>query len=362
MWFAGTRLLQIGLLFVLVVSIAQVVWWYIDQNMHTSAVRARQIEHFDADVRAAEMLMQSGVSEERLTRLYPHLVVENGRAAVAPASLESMDEVRRKRLNQYRWEGGFFIVVLVACMAVLWRALREEALLRRRQQNFIAAVSHEFKSPLASLQLNVETMQLREPPPEKSKELLRRMLLDLRRMGEMVAKILDAARLEQGRIELVPEPVHLAGTVSTVLESFEARAQAAGVRLQADVPDEIEVQADPVAVRTVLSNLIDNAVKATTAAGGGKVKVEGARTDGHVCLTVEDDGLGFRPEERSKIFRKFYRPGDELRRNRPGAGLGLFIVKRFVALEKGRVQASSAGPGRGAKFTVSWPVAHGTGR
>jgi signal transduction histidine kinase len=357
-----TRLLQISLLLVLVVCVAQVVWWYVDLTRFSNAVRADQLEHFDTDVPAAQMLLDSGLPRERVTALYPHLIIENGQVAIAPDTLERMSDQRRRRLNQYRWEGGFFVVVLGACMFVLWRALRQQALLRKRQQNFIAAVSHEFKSPLASLQLNVETMQLRELTKEKSKQLLGRMLLDLRRMEAMVSKILDVARLEQGRIQLSPEPVHLAGTVAYLTESFVTRADAGNVRLESEVPDEIEVQADPVAVRTVLSNLIDNAVKATAAAGGGTVRIRGERTDGHVTVTVEDTGLGFQPEERAKLFHKFYRPGNELRRNSPGVGLGLYIVQRFMALENGRVQASSAGPGQGAAFSVSWPVAQGAGR
>ena len=115
--------------------------------------------------------------------------------------------------------------------------------------------------------------------------------------------------------------------------------------------------ADPLAARTVVRNLVDNAVKATAAAGGGTVIVQAGKTDGGVRLEVRDNGLGFQPQEAGRLFEKFYRPGDELRRKSPGSGLGLFIVKGFMQLERGRVDARSDGPGKGAVFSVSWPAA-----
>jgi signal transduction histidine kinase len=114
-----------------------------------------------------------------------------------------------------------------------------------------------------------------------------------------------------------------------------------------------------VAVRTVLRNLVDNAIKAVAAKGGGVVRVEGRRAAGAVELEVRDDGVGFPPEEADRLFEKFYRLGDELRRTSPGSGLGLYIVRRFVQLTGGRVSARSAGPGEGAAFTVRWPAARG---
>jgi signal transduction histidine kinase len=357
---SATRLMQICILILLVVSAAQVLWWYVDQELYSAKVRERMLTHFAHDRAAAQHALDAGGSAASIAEDYPHLRVVDGTVEIVPEARAEIEEERARRVNRYRWEGGFFLVVLVASMSVLWRALREEALMRRRQQNFIAAVSHELKSPLASLQLGAETMMLRELPPERSREILVRMLAELNRMGDLVSKILDATRLDHGHIRLTREPVLLTETVSSVLSSLATRAEAGGVRFETGVADDCEITADPLAATTVVRNLVDNAVKATAAAGGGTVTVRAEKTDGQVRLEVRDDGLGFRPEDAGRLFEKFYRPGDELRRKSPGSGLGLFIVRGFMQLERGRVEAHSDGPGKGAVFSVSWPAARGT--
>ncbi len=244
-------------------------------------------------------------------------------------------------------------------MAVLAQALHQDAQLRRRQQNFLAAVTHEFKSPLASIKLSAETLSLRDPPPDKRRVLVERLLADVDRLEAMIGNILDTARLEEGRVQLKPERVSVASAVRALAEEVGPRAAAAGVTLDASVEPALEVQADPLALRTVLRNLVDNAIKATAAAGGGTVTVRAEEAGGFVKLVVRDTGVGFAARESNQLFEKFYRPGDELRRKTRGSGLGLYIVRRFVELEHGRVSAHSDGPGRGAEFTVLWPVPRG---
>ena len=107
----------------------------------------------------------------------------------------------------------------------------------------------------------------------------------------------------------------------------------------------------------MLRNLLDNAFHAVTDKGGGSVWIGAKRVNQFVQLVVRDDGVGFDPSESSHLFEKFYRPGHELRRKGSGQGLGLYIVRRFVELEKGRVHAFSEGIGKGATFEVWWPEA-----
>jgi signal transduction histidine kinase len=238
----------------------------------------------------------------------------------------------------------------------VWRALREEARLRQRQQNFVAAVSHELKSPLASLQLSVETLSLREPPLERVRELAGRMAADIARMTDMITKILDAARLEQRRIDLKPERVALLPALRRALDELESRRHKSSARVEIDVDEDLEVFADPAGVGTVLRNLLDNAFRSLPA-GGGEVRVRAEPAERFVRLTVEDDGGGFPPDESSLLFDKFYRSGDEMRRKGAGQGLGLYIVRQFLDLENGRILAHSDGLGKGATFEVWWPSA-----
>ncbi|UCF69258.1 MAG: HAMP domain-containing histidine kinase [Acidobacteriota bacterium] len=350
----GRRVMQISMLILLVVCSAQVLWWFVDQERMIQAHRARMIALWRAEGAAAQVLLETGVDLRTVEALFPHIEVGKHPPQIRQVVIEDLDATRFRRLNRYAWEGGFFVVVLFACMAVIWRTLRQEASLRQRQQNFIAAVTHELKSPLASLQLSAETMAMRQLEPERQQILVRRVLDDLVRMEDLISKILDTSRLEQGRFHPEAEPVALDRIVEGVVSGFAERAETAGVIIEQQVPTETEIFADPDSVKTVVRNLMENAIKATASTGGGRVTLRAQPADGFIRFTVEDTGVGFAPSEAERLFQKFYRPGDEMRRRSTGTGLGLFIVRRMVSANGGRVKAFSAGEGRVALFTVDW--------
>jgi signal transduction histidine kinase len=163
----ATRALEIGFLALLVFSTAQVVWWIYDQNRLAESDHARVVELYEIEVELARALLAEGRAWPEIVARLPQLELVDGAVRVAPEALAALAAERRSRLRRYGWEGGFFLVVLVAAMWVVARALREETALRHRQQNFLAAITHELKSPLASLQLSLETIELRAPEPER---------------------------------------------------------------------------------------------------------------------------------------------------------------------------------------------------
>ena len=163
-----TKAMQIGFLALLLISAAQAGWWMYDGVRYARSV------------------------EERFSVGDPSVAEDSG-----------------ARINRIVWEGGFFLVVLIGGMAVLTRTLRHDAELRKRQQNFLAAVSHEFKSPLASIQLAAETLVLRSRDDD-GKRLGRRILEDGERLLRMIDNLLDTTRLEEGRQHLNPQLTNLA--------------------------------------------------------------------------------------------------------------------------------------------------------
>jgi signal transduction histidine kinase len=215
-------------------------------------------------------------------------------------------------------------------------------------------VSHEFKSPLASVQLAAETLVLRSTDAA-SKRLGQRILEDCERLLRMVDNLLDTTRLEEGRHRLVPERIDLRTGIEASVAEVAERAQRHGVRIAIDVPEALVLTIDRTALESILRNLLDNAVKACVAGPGTRIEISAVRADGKVELTVRDDGLGFPPEEAAMMFGKFYRLGDELRRRTPGTGLGLYLVKRLAEMSGATVGATSAGSGCGAAVTVAWP-------
>jgi signal transduction histidine kinase len=258
------------------------------------------------------------------------------------------------RINRVRWEGGFFLAVLLGGMVVLTRTLRHDAELRRRQQNFLAAVSHEFKSPLASIQLAAETLVLRADDSD-ARRLGGRIHEDGARLLRMIDNLLATTRLEEGRQTLAAQTTNLRTAVDSAVAAIDERAKAHGIAVTVEVPSHLSLEVDPTVIETGLRNLLDNALKACVAAQGRAIAVCAVRDDSGTALAVCDDGLGFSPAEADLIFEKFYRLGDELRRPTPGTGLGLYIVRLLAEQSGATVKAYSEGPGRGAVVTIRWP-------
>jgi signal transduction histidine kinase len=345
-----SKALQVGFLALLVISIAQVGYWITAEVLYTRDIERRMTAFFSADF-----------EERELRTLLPEVQVDpsTGPAGMREQALAAIARNGASRTNRYLWEGGFFLVVLLGGMAVLTRTIRHDAELRRRQQNFLAAVSHEFKSPLASIRLAAETLVLRSHEPD-SKRLGERMLEDGERLLRMVDNLLDTTRLEEGRQHLAPAITSIRTVADTTVAEVADRARLSGIQITLDVPSDLSVSVDPRALETALRNLLDNAIKACVAGNGHAIAVRARRIAAGIELAVSDDGLGFPPEDAAMIFEKFYRLGDELKRSMPGTGLGLYIVKRLVELSGARIDARSEGEGRGATVTIRWPEQQAT--
>jgi signal transduction histidine kinase len=350
------RFLHLTIIFLLVFSLAQVVWWFIDQRSLASASALQTKTLYGYEMLAAQKLAEGGASEGDIKAIFPHARMENGQVILAPEALADLESAERRHTNRYAWEGGFFLMVQALAIAVLWRGLRGEAEIRRRQDNFLTMVSHQFKTPLASLQLSLETMVMRQLSPERFQQLSQRMLDDLRRMENMVSKILDTARLDRGRLQLNRERLFLAEAVRHVTSHLEDTAKRENIRVDVAVPADLEIHADPMAVDGVLRNLIENAMAAMGPAKGGTLTINARRGAGGIELDVRDTGVGFAPDQAEKLFDKFFRLETSGGRDAAGTGLGLFIVRRFMHFENGQVRAASEGPGKGATFTVTWPA------
>jgi signal transduction histidine kinase len=352
----ATRVFQLTALALVVVSAVQVGWWLFDQHAYTveKAQAARAL--YAGQARAAQALLSAGVAEAQVRELLPDIEITAGQAQLAPAADSALVEEVARRYRQYAWEGSFFLLALAACIAVIGRALRAEARVLEEQDDFLALVSHQFKTPLASLQLSLETMALRPLAPEQSRALIERMLADLGRMETMVTQILESVRLERGRVDLRSEPVELAGAVARVLGALEERASGQRISLTSDVAPGLYVLTDPLALDVIVRNLLENALAAVAAAGGGSIAFSARSAEGEVALAVRDSGVGFRPDDGKRLFEKFSRlhPGGS---GQYGTGLGLYIVKRLMQLADGRVTAESAGVGQGACFVLTWPAA-----
>jgi signal transduction histidine kinase len=352
-----TRVFQITVLLLVIVAAVTVGYWLYDQHTRGVERTAALTRLYDQQTAGARGLLSAGVPVARVSALFPDLYVSTARVALADEQQAALLNEQQQRLRQYLWEGGFFLLTMFACIGVIFAALRAETRVLNEQEQFLALVSHQFKTPLASLQLSLETMSLRQLPPEHSRARVERMLADLTRMETMVGQILDSSRLSQGRMELKREAVPLDGMVKRVVSQYLERAQTDHISIESQVPPQLQVLSDPLAVDAVVRNVLENALAAVAPVGGGKVSLIARAVGTEVELAVRDSGIGFRHADQDQLFRKFSRLNAGAGSSYYGTGLGLFIVRRLMQLTGGRVSASSEGLGRGAEFVLHWPRA-----
>ncbi|MFT4560957.1 MAG: signal transduction histidine kinase [Gammaproteobacteria bacterium] len=352
-----TRALQTGFLFLLAIAAAQAAWWVFENAHHAKATAAR-LEQLYVDSATTITAALSGADAAAIDRALDHIkFAPNTRIAlVDPDAIDAIRNEAQRRTNRFYWEGGFFLLVLIVAMFGLAATIRRDRQLARRQQNFLASVSHEFKSPLASIQLTAETLN-RRSGDEETKRWGTRILVDCERLLRTVENLLNTNRLDEGSHNLIPETIRLSEVFSSLRDEFEERMQHYEITFTTEVEETISLHIDAISFETIVRNLVDNALKACIAGDGKSVALRAMLTDAQIVMSVSDSGIGFEASEKSLLFEKFYRVGDEQRRTTPGTGLGLYIVKRLANLSGASVLADSEGPGRGATITLKWDKA-----
>jgi signal transduction histidine kinase len=219
---------------------------------------------------------------------------------------------------------------------------------------FVSIVSHELRTPLTALVGFSELLLTRPISETEQREWTESMHFAAKRLTKLVEDLLDVSRIEDGRIELHRQPVDLKAAVSRVLTDF--RVSTPAHRFDECYAESLPpLLADPDKLTQVLTNLISNAVKYSP--DGGAVTVSATASNGSVRVSVADQGLGLPAHELTRIFTRFHRVQDQTRRQIPGTGLGLYITKRLVELQQGRIWAESVGPGHGSTFHVELPAA-----
>jgi signal transduction histidine kinase/DNA-binding response OmpR family regulator len=224
----------------------------------------------------------------------------------------------------------------------------------RRKDEFLAMLSHELRNPLAPIRTAIEVIR-RVAPPDPTLTMAREAVdRQVTHLVRLVEELLDVSRISEGRIALKKEQVELskviAQSVETVLPLAEQRGHALSVKLPA-AP--VWIFGDFVRLTQIFGNLLNNSVKYTP--DGGHIKISALALEGEAAIVVEDDGQGIEPRLLPQVFELFVQGERSLDRSQGGLGVGLTLVKRLVELHQGRVEAHSAGAGRGSTFKVSLP-------
>jgi|SRR5579862_9558219 signal transduction histidine kinase len=249
--------------------------------------------------------------------------------------------------------GTVLFLLLMGGLGLLVLLLLREVRLNERQSNFVSAVTHELKTPVASLKLYLDTLRLRDLPEARRDDFYKTMGEDIERLNATINSVLHAAMYTDRHVD-DPQPVDIARIAVHAIDLTVTRNQLAEDAIRYHGPESLMLRGDGAALETALLNLLDNAVKYSKEKVAVDVEVEsdeGARAR----VRVRDQGIGMNRAHLRFIFNRFYRIGSEVRRSRPGTGLGLFIVRSVVKGHKGTISAESLGPDRGSTFTLTLP-------
>jgi two-component system phosphate regulon sensor histidine kinase PhoR len=259
--------------------------------------------------------------------------------------------------NQKKWAAsllGVAAVVSFGGLFMLHRTLRRERQLNEMKSQFVASVSHELRAPVASIRLMADALEAEKVAPETAKEFHRLIAREGARLSTLVGNVLDHARIEQGRKVWKMEPCDLSALVADTVRVMEPLAREKGIALKQELST-VEATVDADAIQQALVNLLDNAIKFSPPGAAVTTSLAIDEERRTWCLSVRDEGPGIPKEEQSRIFERFYRPGDELRRETQGTGIGLSLVKSIAEAHDGKVTVVSE-PGRGSTFTLVIPM------
>ncbi len=254
---------------------------------------------------------------------------------------------QRKRA-QYAGEGVIFFAVIIIAAYFLFRATIRHFRFTQQQQNFMMAVTHELKTPIAIVKLNIETLQRRSLKEEYKERLLEDTISEADRLNNLCNNILVTSQLETGKYNCLKESIDMNVLLEQTVQEFQHRFKNVSI-VYNQVADSLMLNGEVLLIQLLLNNLIENAIKYSFK--DAFITLSLKQNGNKLMLTVADNGQGISDEEKKKVFEKFYRTGDENKRKTKGTGLGLYLCKKIVQSHNGSISIADNHP-QGTIFTV----------
>ena len=250
-------------------------------------------------------------------------------------------------------EALFFVVSLVIGIWLINRSYHREIETATQRRNFLLSITHELKSPIASIRLVLETFvkRLSNLNPEQANKLTNSALQETDRLNELVNNLLLAAKVETAYTP-TKEAINLSNLFHEVIEKLRTKYPQVNF-LFSKQPEEVEIQADKLGMSSIAFNLLENAIK--YGEGEKKIGIDLQRQNGSILLEVSDNGIGISDKDKKMVFEKFYRIGNEDTRKTKGTGLGLYIVSEVVKAHDGEITIENNQP-KGTIFKIKLPV------
>lgn len=323
----NTKVITFLYFFLLLYTVAILIWWGILLHEQNTQITRLQLQNLE---------LREGAQSTQDTYLTEWKQIQNAR------KLHNL---------QYIGEGGTFMLIILISAGFVFLTMRRQIRFGKQQQNFMAAVTHELKSPIAVLRLNLETMQKHKLDEEKRHKLYNNTLGELRRLDQLCNNMLLASQFDSRTYHLVKERVNLSNLLNEVADQSRSRMQ--HHHLVTDIARDVIVSAEGFMLQIAVSNLLENATK--YAPKGSTISLWLSTGENHARIQVADEGEGISPGERERIFSRFYRSGNENTRRSKGTGLGLFLSKKIIEQHHGRILVHNNMP-KGSIFEITLPL------
>ena len=305
----------------LMYMVAALIWWFIalnNQNIAMAQMRLVQINKDDANY---------------ITKV------------------EKINELQKRKTAQYIGEGCTFLALILVGAVFVYRVTGREIKLSQQQQNFMMAITHELKTPIAVTRLNLETLQKRRLEEDKQQRLISNTLHEANRLNTLCNNILLAAQLDGGAYKATKYEINFSDLVEGCIDDFIGRYPLR--KIEANISEQMYIMGEELLLQMLVNNLIENALKYSPKESTIKIVLEQNATT--IVLQVIDEGIGITDEEKKKIFEKFYRTGNENTRTTKGTGLGLYLCKKIMQGHNGYITMTDNTP-QGSIFAANFSV------
>lgn len=314
-------------LLLLVYTIAALIFWGISLNKHSERIYELQALHLRSQIDS----------------------VKN--PADFNAAMKELHTTRIKRKKQYIGEGTTFLLVIFIGAAIVYSSFRRSISLSRQQNNFMLSVTHELKSPIAAMKLNLQTLEKYQLDEEKKHTLIDKCIKESNRLNDLCNNMLLASQMEGRQYRAAKENLSFTELVLFSVREYEQRYPQ---RFKTEIAEgENVLNGDKLMLQMAIRNLLENAIKYSPA--NTTITVRLFPKNKQTCLQIIDEGMGITDPEKQKIFRKFYRIGNENTRKTKGTGLGLYLTQKIARQHKGRIVVKDNLPA-GSVFEMSLPL------
>lgn len=314
--------------FLLAYIIAALVWWFISLQKQNLYLQDLEVQ-----------LLQQTINPQQQPLQYAQ-------------ELERLHEEEQRNLTKYVGEGFTFLALILISAAFIYRSVSRQFKVQQQQQHFMMAVTHELKTPIAVTKLNLETLKKHHLEDSKREWIIKATLEETNRLNDLTNNILLSSQLEGKSYRMAWEELNFSDLVANTLQEFRNRFPQRA--LQASIEEDCELNGDPLLLKILVNNLLENAHKYAPA--GTPVFCRVSKNQHTTELQVTDEGPGIPAAEKKKIFDKFYRIGDENTRYTKGTGLGLYLCKKIATDHRGTIAVTDNSP-KGSIFTVRFKQA-----